>query len=185
MIEALRSWMLERTRTPQPPDPSKALVAISGCTRRRLKGYLVLKRSPRVYRLKRLLQQVVGSGWQVACGRKLQAQEQLRTKVLQSFTPAPPERARVLSLPAFRPNLHNRSEVHEWRTKLSALRADPDPWTGSARARKRACYACTCKNEPSPRTGSFLRPVRWLSWDRLRRADEWLGSFLRLAIESS
>ena len=68
-------------------------------------------------------------------GRGLQAQEQLRTKVLQSFTQAPPGRARTLFLYVFPVYVPNQGDVHEWRTKLSVLRADPDAHPGSARAR--------------------------------------------------
>jgi len=53
--------------------------------------------------------------------RDLQAHEQLRTKVLQSFTPAPPEQARTQFLPAFQPDLHNRLRFMNGEPRASAM----------------------------------------------------------------
>ena len=50
-----------------------------------------------------------------------QVQERERTKVLQSFTPAPPGRGRMLFLSVFPSDLSNRPGVHEWRTGTMAL----------------------------------------------------------------
>ena len=41
----------------------------------------------------------------------------------QSFTTAPPERARILSLSSFQADQRNRPEVHEWRTGSSSGKA--------------------------------------------------------------
>ena len=47
-------------------------------------------------------------------------------KVLQSFTPAPPDLSKSHSLSAFPRDSPNRPEVHEWRTS-------PGPLTSAAR----------------------------------------------------
>jgi len=58
--------------------------------------------------------------------RLLQAQEHVKTKVLQSFTQASPDLARTLFLSASPVDSSNRPEVHEWRTGTSPRSTDPD-----------------------------------------------------------